>query len=156
MITHENLEKFLSMTPGKKVLAVVVVNLVLIGMVLSFAVTLYRIGEKNGKNQINQQIKLELEDSQIREQMLRDSAEKLAGQNDLLKMQTEAQAEILDAAKDKQAREQAENLNKISVRHQQKIEEINSEEDLRTATRAMCAEYKAEGYKLSDKLCPNN
>jgi hypothetical protein len=156
MINHENLERFLSKAPLQKVGIVAgtisLIFLILAGMI--FAV--YKIGVSNGAVIRNQKLENERNESILREKLIRAEAEKLAGVNDLLKAQNEAQSELLIQTEAKRNKENAEKLKEIFDIHQQKIEEIESETDVKNHIRRLCDEVKTAGYQLSDELCPLN
>lgn len=149
MISHETLEKYLSLSPRGKIISILIFIIIILVIVL----TIFKYGESVGKTRVNQKIQQELEDSQIREAGIRADAEKLAGQNDLLKAQNEAQADLLIEAETKRNKENAEKLKQIFDDHQEKLDEIQSETDVKNSIRNLCAEAKATGYNLSEKFC---
>lgn len=80
-------------------------------------------------------------------------ANKYKAQNDLLKTQNEAQAEILKA-NDQRLNADAQNLTKILEQRKIENEKIsNSADDINYQRCELCRECESSGYKLSDAFC---
>lgn len=149
MINHENLDKFLSLTPRLK--AIILLTAILFFLIGVWVVFLW--GKSHGTVSVNPQLKQELNDSIIREQGIRAEAEKLAGINDLLKAQNAEQAKLLIDAQAKLNKNTAEKLKQIFDERQRKLAEIESEPDAKNSIRMLCDEAEQQGYRLSDVLC---
>ncbi len=149
MGAHEKLESFLQLSPRWKLIIVGT----FIVLVIASIIGIYLYGKSVGKSNINQRIQQELDDSIVREQGIRAEAEQLAGQNDLLRSQNQAQADLLIESESKRNKESAEKLKEIFDRHQQKINEIETERDVKNAVRSLCQEVKETGRQLSREFC---
>lgn len=146
---HENIDKLLNFSPRIRIACYLGFIVLLLVIILG----IYKIGEYHGKLQVNRQIQQELDDSKIREQGIRAEAENLAGINDVLRSQSEAQAKLLVEAETKRNKGNAEKLQKIFDERQKKINEIESEADLKKHVRSLCDEVKTAGYQMSDAFC---
>lgn len=159
MNAHEKLDSFLNSSPRVKagiILAIIAAILLTLFIVFQFGKSRMMpqiAGEKSAK-----EIRLEKENelSQMREKGLRDDANKLLAQNEILKAQNEAQAEILTANGKRIDSVKVENLNKLSEKLNEKYDQISSSvDDVNVQRHHLCAEAASAGYKLSDEFCRN-
>jgi hypothetical protein len=160
MNLHEQIDRFLNKTPRFKVgIALLVLAVIIFSYLIVYKAgksSGYSEGENYARTEITEKQKKTdqiIADSSIRESILRAEGEQLAVQNEILRAQTEAQAEILKA-NDVRIAGNAKKLNQIFEERKKTYENIDaSPDDIHFQRRAVCRDALRAGFRLSDAFC---
>lgn len=155
MISHETLEKFLSLSLKAKLFwvggALAVILLIIAGLVSAgHKIGDYRAHSKWAKEQAA--LEKQIADSKAREDEFKTNAAKYAAQNEILKQQNEAQAKLIEERGVKADIEKTRKLQAATDERNKQYENIDNT-DSGNQLCALCADSERAGHKLSDTLC---
>lgn len=162
MNAHEQLDRILQASTGKKIAGVLAVALLLLAVLGG----VYWLGKTRARDQADSDY-LRQRDEALAQVAIHENAAKqaqasaeqhlqnekqLAAENALLKKQNEAQAEILTAADTKLAGNTTK-FTELQKERQKQYETIDADNNFDSQLCAMCRDAESSGFRLSANLC---
>lgn len=148
MNIHEQIDQFLEKTPRQKTWIIFSV-LVAITAVFGF---IFYLGFQFGHGwadsdylQEREKIMGKIAESETRAKVHEENETQLKAQNEILKKQNEATAEILKA-NDARIKGDAQKFEELNRQRTAKLEEINADNDYASQIKGICRDYRESGF----------